>query len=75
MDQHRIPLVASMNSCVLESNLIPELERAVVSTLYAFNKMFTVYDAEPDNRQELGIVMHMQQRKLCAKFWRFIGAA
>ena len=75
MDQYRIPLMGHMNSAVIESNLIPEYDRAVVSSLYIYNKMWTEHSPEPEDRWMLRATMYMQQRRLCASFWRFIGAA
>ena len=70
-----IPMAGKLNSTVLESNLIPEYDVAVVSHLCIFGRSFTVADPDPGTPTLLRLMMLSQQDRLCAAFWRFIGAA
>ena len=69
-----LPRDAQIQSGVIESNLIPEYDHAVVTSLYIYGRLWTMHATAPDNKEQLRIMMYMHQQVLLNKFWRFVGA-
>ena len=69
-----LPRDAQIHSSAIESNLIPEYDHAVVTSMYIHGRLWTMHAAAPDNKEQLRIMMYMHQQVLLNKFWRFVGA-